>query len=405
MYYRIKKSRINNFCLIISIVLLSMLNTGGCGGSGSEGNNDNGDGSNGIDIDNLQTEPYLSGFNRPVFLTHPGDGSGRIFVVEKGGKVIEVNQVEGTRREFLNIGERVRDDGFEQGLLSIAFHPSFEINGRFFVYYTDNSGDSIISEFLTNEQSGLADENSEKILLTIPQPEETHNGGQLQFGNNGYLYIGTGDGGGVGDPRGNAQNLDTLLGKLLRIDIDSGDNYSIPEDNPFVGDENARDEIWAFGLRHPWRFSFDSETHDMYIADVGEAEWEEVNFQPASSMGGENYGWKYMEGTHEFRPPDDFDPSELVMPVAEYSHDVGCSVTGGYVYRGDSYNALEGIYFFGDFCSGNIWGLKRSDDNEWSFKELIETDLAITSFGIDEDNEIYVMGLNSGEIHRIVVSE
>lgn len=395
------------FIFMVITIIIPLVHIGGCGSNGSSTGNrgSGGNGNNGINIENIGLEHYMSGFIRPVYLTHSGDGTGRLFVVEKSGVIKVVDQDDKSTEEFLEITGRVGDNGFERGLLGLAFHPLFEDNGRFFVYYTDNSGDSVISEFSVDENSGVGDENSEKIILTIEQPAESHNGGQLQFGNDGYLYIGTGDGGFVGDPMGNAQNLETLLGKILRIDVNMGNNYSIPEDNPFIDDVNAKDEIWAYGLRHPWRFSFDSENHDLYIADVGEAEWEEVNYQPANSEGGENYGWKYMEGFHEFRPPDDFDMSELTLPVAEYGHDPGCSVTGGYVYRGVNYESLEGIYFFGDFCTGNIWGLKRDTNNNWNYSELLETDLAISSFGIDEENEIYVMGLNSGDIYRIIVEE
>ena len=199
--------------------------------------------------------------------------------------------------------------------------------------------------------------------------------------------------------------MSVLLGKLLRIDVNKGDKYSIPEDNPFTDKDNARDEIWAYGLRNPWRFSFDPENNDLYISDVGQNEWEEINHQNAKSEGGENYGWDYLEGLHTFEMDKSVDLSELTMPVVEYSHDHGCSVTGGYVYRGDKYKEIDGTYFFGDYCSGIIWGLRKGSSGNWEYAQFLSTDLALSSFGIDSDNEVYAIDFRKGDIYRLVVEE
>ncbi len=302
---------------------------------------------------------WASGFQRPVHVTHAGDGSGRLFVVEQGGRILQVNRGESIHPIFLDISNRVTCCG-ERGLLSAAFPPGFEEKHYFYAYYTDLSGGSVISRFHLVAGGNVGDPASEEILLQIPQPFANHNGGQLSFGPDGYLYIGTGDGGSGGDPLNNGQNTGVLLGKILRIDVESGgEPYVIPPDNPFNGDPGGLDEIWAYGLRNPWRFSFDRLTGDLYVADVGQNRFEEVNFQAASSGGGENYGWKIMEG------PDCFGASScnqegLVLPVAFYDHTQGCSVTGGHVYRGPTYSGLQSVYLYGDFCSGVIWGLDRT---------------------------------------------
>jgi len=292
----------------------------------------------------LNLNKVYIGFNEPVYLTNSGDGSGEIFIVEKKGKIISVKK--DTRVTLLDITDRVRSRESERGLLSVAFHPNFKTNGRYFVYYTDLRGNTIVSEF----NAGSKD-NNEKILLKIQQPYSNHNGGQLAFGPDGYLYIGTGDGGAAGDPLNNGQNKKSLLGKILRIDVDKGNPYGIPPDNPFLRKE-GKNEIWAYGLRNPWRFSFDTSTGDLYIADVGQYKWEEINFQPANSKGGLNYGWRFMEGFNTFNIDKNVNTPSLTIPVMQYGHDDGCSVTGGYVYRGEKYKSIKGTYLFGDFCSG-----------------------------------------------------
>jgi len=304
---------------------------------------------------------------------------------------------------LLDITDRVRSEGSEQGLLSIAFPPQISGADVFYVNYTDSSGDTVIARFrLSQRDPRRADPTSEQILLHVTQPAANHNGGQLQFGPDGYLYAGMGDGGQGGDPWGNAQNPDTLLGKLLRLDVTGADGYHVPSDNPFVGREGVRPEIWALGLRNPWRFAFDRSTGDLYLADVGQTRFEEVNFQPASSPGGENYGWDVMEGTHCFEPDSGCDTTGLVQPAAEYDHSQGCSVTGGAVYRGARYPQLSGLYFYGDFCTGHIWGLRQGLAGEWTSALLLQSGASISSFGEDAVGEIYVVDYNAGSIYHLV---
>ena len=350
---------------------------------------------------NLKLTPFLSGFKLPVYLTNAGDGSGRIFVVEKAGVIKLIKDGRVSDEPFLDIVNRVRSEDSECGLLSVAFHPRYKENGRLFVNYTDLAGDTIISEFHASEDPDRSDAASERVILKIKQPARNHNGGQLQFGPDGYLYIGMGDGGFFGDPSGNGQNMDTLLGKMLRIDVDGGKPYRIPEDNPFRGKPGVRPEIWAYGLRNPWRFSFDSGTGDMYIGDVGESKWEEVDFQPRDSRGGENYGWSLLEGSYKFKLPDGEDTSGITFPVVEYSHDDGCSVTGGYVYRGKKSPGVQGTYFFSDFCSGKLWGLRKKTDGSWEWAKFLDTGLSVSSFGEDAAGEVYILDFGRGGIYRI----
>ena len=349
----------------------------------------------------LKVFPFLSGFNLPVFLANAGDGSGRIFVVEKAGLIKVVRDGKVSPEPFLDIIRKVRSKENERGLFSVAFHPRYGENGRFFVDYTDLTGDTVVSEFKTSTDPDRGDGDSERVLIRIKQPAPNHNGGQLQFGPDGYLYIGTGDGGFAGDPSGNGQNLGTLLGKMLRIDVDGAEPYSIPADNPFKGVSGARPEIWAYGLRNPWRFSFDSETGDMYIADVGEGKWEEVDFQPAGSRGGQNYGWNLLEGSYQFKLPDGYDTGGLTFPVVEYSHDEGCSVTGGYVYRGKNSPGIKGTYFFSDYCRGQLWGLRKRSADSWEWAEFLKTGLSVSSFGEDEAGELYIIDFGKGDIYRL----
>ncbi len=349
----------------------------------------------------VQLDQVVAGLRAPVFATHADDGSGRIFVVEKAG-VIRVVDAGSLRDEpFLDIRGRVGSSGFEQGLLGLAFHPNFAQNGRLFLYYTDRRGDTVISRFQANTDRSAADPASEVVLLTQEQPAGNHNGGMLAFGPDGLLYAGLGDGGAAGDPWNNGQSLNTLLGKLLRIDVDNSETYAVPGDNPFVGQAGVRPEIWAYGLRNPWRFSFDRATGDLYIADVGQNLWEEVNFQPSGGPGGQNYGWKIMEGTHCFGR-NTCDQSGLVLPVAEYDHGQGCSITGGYVYRGAAQPSLQGAYFYGDYCSGRIWALSRPDGDRWQTDLVLESGLQISSFGETEGGEVLVMDLTSGVLYRLV---
>ena len=349
----------------------------------------------------LQLIPFASGFDKPTFLTHVGDDSGRLFVVEQRGRIliVKAGQVEST--PFLDITSLVGSDSLEQGLLSVAFHPDYANNGLFFVDYTNKQGNTVIARYLVSDNPDVADPASAKILLTIEQPYPNHNGGQLAFGLAGYLYVGMGDGGSANDPHNNGQSLNTLLGKILRLDVNQGDPYGVPASNPFVNRSEARPEIWSYGWRNPWRFSFDTATSDMYIADVGQNKYEEVDVALAGTPGGQNYGWRLLEGSHCFNP-EQCDPASLgtMLPIAEYDHNQGCSVTGGYVYRGQRFPALTGVYFYGDWCSGLIWGLRREADGSWSQAELLQSGLKISSFGQDRAGEVYVVN-QEGDIFQI----
>lgn len=334
-------------------------------------------------------------FERPTYLTHAFDE--RLFVVEQVGRVVVIAEGRRLSEPFLDISRQVESGGNEQGLLSLAFHPTD--HSRFFVNYTDLQGDTRISEFAVSAADwNRADANSERALLTIAQPYGNHNGGQIQFGPDGYLYVGMGDGGSGGDPEGHGQNRGTLLGALLRLDIDQGQPYAIPPDNPFIKDAGSRPEIWAYGLRNPWRFSFDRLTGDLYIADVGQNAWEELNLATSRS-GGENYGWNRLEGTHCFSPRV-CRSSDTLLPIVEYNHNEGCSITGGYVYRGVQFPTLNGHYFFSDYCGGVIWNLQRSGDG-WQKNPLLETDLNIASFGEDAAGELYLLDHAGGDVYQL----
>lgn len=334
-------------------------------------------------------QSVTAGLVRPVDLQ--ADGSGRLFVVEKIGHIHVIEDGQLIDSPFLNIEDRVNDSSNEMGLLGLAFHPNYAQNGYFYVNYTGSGGDTFISRFqVTDDNPYLADPASEVNLLRLNQPFPNHNGGGLDFGPDGYLYAGLGDGGAQGDPFGNAQNTDTLLGKILRLDVDSAEPYAIPPDNPFGN------EIWAYGLRNPWRLTFDSGSGDLFIGDVGQNQWEEIDYLPAGSPGGTNFGWDYREGAH---PYDGNAPIGLTDPVAEYSHaEGGCSVTGGYVYRG-SLPEWNGIYIYGDYCSGLVWGLIQPGGG-WQSQLLFETDVRITSFGQDEAGEVYLIG-DGGEVYKL----
>jgi glucose/arabinose dehydrogenase len=349
----------------------------------------------------IGVQPIVTGLANPVAITHAGDGSGRLFITLKGGKVIIYDGTRVLSEPFIDLSSLVSTNS-ERGLLSVAFHPSYESNGFFFVNYTNTEGDTVIARYTVSGDANVADQNSALVLLKITQPFQNHNGGQLQFGPDGYLYIGMGDGGSGGDPQNNAQNPGMLLGKMLRIDVDGGVPYAIPASNPFVDNPEALDEIWAFGLRNPWRFSFDRQTGDLFIGDVGQSSWEEVDFQRAISPGGENYGWRLMEGTHCYNPATDCNDGTLTLPIIEYDHSVGCSITGGYRYRGAQNRELFGVYLYADYCSGRIWGATEDGNGGWMVKELLDTDFRITTFGEDETGEIYVADFQSGAIYQIV---
>jgi glucose/arabinose dehydrogenase len=348
--------------------------------------------------------PELS-FERPVDLQHPGDGSDRLFVVEQRGviSVFENDPSVTDKQTFLDISDRVDDRGNEEGLLGLAFHPDFENNGYFYVNYTASGpARTIIARFEVDpDDPNLADPDSEEEILSFEQPYDNHNGGQVSFGPDGYLYIAVGDGGSGGDPQGHGQNRSTLLGTILRIDVDNpadGNNYGIPADNPFAGNnEGYREEIYAYGLRNPWRFSFDPENGRLWTGDVGQNAYEEVDIIES----GGNYGWNIMEGLHCYEPSEGCDESGLDMPIWEYSQDRGdVSVTGGFVYRGPTLSGLTGNYIYADYQSGRIWSLDYSDMENPENTELLQADFRISSFGVDADNELYLCGFD-GKIHRL----
>ncbi|MBN2550907.1 MAG: PQQ-dependent sugar dehydrogenase [Anaerolineales bacterium] len=347
----------------------------------------------------FQWAAITTGLAKPVGLTHAGDGSGRIFVIEQSGliRVIQADRLD--PQSFLDIRDRVGSQGFEQGLLGLAFHPDYPENNTFYVNYTDRDGNTVIARFqVSAADPGKADPTSEVQLLQVQQPYANHNGGEIAFGPDGYLYIGLGDGGSGGDPLGSGQSLATLLGKILRLNVNTEGPYAIPPDNPFINGE-GRPEIWAYGLRNPWRFSFDRLTGDLYIGDVGQSQWEEINFLPAGAAGGANFGWNLYEGSHPFK--NDLAPGAAVIPpIAEYDHNQGCSVTGGVVYRGTSLPAMQGVYLYGDYCSGNIWGLKQSANGSWENRLLFQGIGAISSFGEDEAGEVYLVD-HRGNIFRL----
>ena len=341
-------------------------------------------------------QQLATGLDSPVSIAHAGDT--RLFITLQDGQVVVWDGTRILETPFLDIRDRTSKGG-ERGLLSVAFHPRYAENGFFFVNYTNTSGHTVIARYRVSDDPNRADVLSGQTVLTIEQPFSNHNGGQMQFGPDGYLYIGMGDGGSGGDPGNRAQTLSTLLGKMLRIDVD-GDGYAIPPSNPFIANTAARPEIWALGLRNPWRFSFDRSSGDLWIADVGQGDWEEVNLQPAASIGGENYGWRRMEGTHCFNPASGCDTGNLVLPVIEYNHSGGaCSVTGGYVYRGASSPRLNGLYIYGDYCNGRIWGATRAGTAVTS-RELLDTDFLISTFGEDLNGELYVAD-HRGALYRL----
>lgn len=347
------------------------------------------------DPSGVQLVTVASGFNRPLFLTNAGDGSGRLFVVQQSGRIRIVRDGQMVDPPFLDVSSLISSEALgggysERGLLGLTFHPDYANNGQFFINYTDRSGDTVVARYqVSADNPDVADPNSAVTILTQEQPYPNHNGGMLAFGPDGYLYVGLGDGGSGGDPENRAQNLGTWLGKILRIDVNA-DTFTVPADNPYAGARGALPEIWAYGLRNPWRFSFDRSTGDLYIGDVGQNQWEEIDFQPADSTGGENYGWNVYEATHPYNGAPA--PDNMVLPVAEYSHGVGISISGGYVYRGSLLPQLDGVYFYGDYGTGTIWSLYRDANADWQNNVFLSgTGLTISGFGEDEDGELYVV--------------
>ena len=374
------------------------------------------------------------GYKKPVFITSYPNNAKLLYIVEQAGLIKIINDGKKLSRPFFDINKRVVNPnrpGDERGLLGFAFHPNHTNNGKFYINYMDNDGNTIVSEFSTNSEL-RANHKSERIILKLKQPYGNHNGGDIQFGPDGYLYISIGDGGKAGDPLNAGQDLSSLFGKIIRIDIEQKP-YGIPKSNPFFGQKDKREEIWAWGLRNVWRFSFDKQTGDKYLADVGQNKWEEVNFEPASSKGGLNYGWRIMEANHCYDPKENCPTEGLIKPIIEYPNDAnhpafafriieelsfsetdveGCSVTGGYVYRGQKIKSMQGQYIFGDYCSGNIWTLKVVNGKAINFKNRTEEinigggefTTYISSFGQDSDGEIYIIDYNGG-IYKLIESD
>ncbi len=345
-----------------------------------------------------------SGLDAPLGFAVPDDGTGRMFIVEKTGRIVIIKNGTVLSDPFLDLSQKIVTSG-ESGLLGLAFHQNFSQSKLFYVYYVRMQGtqlQSVIAEYSVSGDPDRADPGSERILFTINQPTDVHKGGQMAFGPDGFLYIAFGDGGGPGDPNNYAQDLTVRLGKILRIDVDHKDpglEYGIPDDNPFAaGADGRRREIWASGFRNPWRFSFDIGTGRLFVGDVGENSFEEVDIV---TRGGD-YGWSIMEGNHCFKPTVDCDQTGLSPPIAEYSHSEGAAVIGGYVYRGSTFPALQGAYVFGDLRAGKIWALEQESSGNWDRVSLITMNLLISSFGQDSVGEVYVLDFGTGEVLKIV---
>jgi glucose/arabinose dehydrogenase len=344
-------------------------------------------------------ELVVGGLPFLVDIQHAGDS--RLFLVSQPGQIRIFTGSQLLATPFLDISALTTFDG-EQGLLGLAFHPSYAVNGLFYVFYTDLDGSVVIARYQVSSNPNIADPSSAAILITVPQPFANHKGGQLRFGPDGYLYIALGDGGSGGDPLNNGQTLNTVLGKLLRIDVNTGSPYAIPPDNPFIATPGARAEIWAYGVRNPWRFSFDRLTGDMFIGDVGQNAWEEISFGPAGG-GGRNYGWRVMEARHCHIPSSGCDMTGLVLPIVEYGHGIGCSVTGGFRYRGSALSGYAGTYLYSDLCTGIIAGAVESSPGTWQVSQLLTLGFTLTAFGEDASGEIYVAHYaSSGGLYRLV---
>jgi glucose/arabinose dehydrogenase len=352
----------------------------------------------------VRLREIATGLASPVFLTSPPGDQERTFVVEQGGRIRIIRNDALVTAPFLDISSKIQSGG-EQGLLGLAFHPGYAANGRFVVYYTNTSGDIRIASYRVTANPDVADPASEQILLAVPHPSHSnHNGGMVVFGPDGRLYAGIGDGGGGGDPNGNGQNRNVLLGKIVRLDVSAGGVASVPSDNPFFGQAGMRPEIWSYGLRNPWRFSFDRLTGDLYIGDVGQNEREEINASTDVSQFGRglNYGWRTMEGTSCFSPSSGCNRTGLTLPVLDYTHGDGCSVTGGYVYQGNLVSGLQGQYLYADYCQGWVRSFRLSGDRaiqplEWP---TLSAGGQITSFGEDARGELYIL-IQSGKVLRI----
>jgi len=373
----------------------------------------------------LSSVLVADGFKKPIYVTsHPEDAK-LLYVLEQAGRIMLIEKGKRLKTAFLDIRAEVvtpNRPGDERGLLGFAFHPNHIKNGKFYINYMNNDGYTVVAEFQTKTRLE-ADVSSERILFELKQPFGNHNGGHIAFGPDGYLYIAIGDGGKAGDPLNAGQDLNSIFGKVIRIDVNQTP-YGIPKSNPFYGQENKRGEIWAWGLRNPWRFSFDRENGDIYYGDVGQNKWEEINYEPGTSKGGVNFGWRIMEANHCYDPEEDCPRSGLTLPILEYPNDAnysrtlmgmdqidveGCSVTGGYVYRGKKIKDLQGTYFFGDYCSGNIWSFKVKNGKAIKFQNRTEEiNIAdgeftnyISSFGEGADGDLYIIDFNGG-IYKLI---
>ena len=377
----------------------------------------------------LSSIQIANGFTKPVYVCQPPGDNDRLFVLEQKGIIKIIKNGKTVRKPYADLRNRIHNPitpGDERGLLGLAFHANYQNNGFVYINYSDKNDHTIVSRFRIASDPDRLDTKSEKVLIKLKQPFSNHNGGHMEFGPDGYLYISVGDGGKWGDPYNNAQNLENLFGKILRIDVDTGDPYAIPDDNPFINNEDAKSEIWLYGLRNVWRFSFDRETGDMYLGDVGQDLWEEIDFVVADKAGGQNFGWRVMEGNHCYNPPEDCEPTG-VLPIFEYPNDAnymkiltgmdepnvdGCSVTGGYVYRGSAIPGFQGTYIFADYCSGNIWTFKEKNGIATEFQNRTEEiNLGggeftnyISSFGEDNNGELYIVDYN-GIIFKLTASE
>lgn len=352
----------------------------------------------------LHLVPLVSGLTQPVDMVHAGDE--RIFVVEQPG-IIRVIDGNGNLlpQPFLDISIRVNSSGNERGLLGLAFHPDYATNGYLYVNYTGNGGATYLARYqVSANDANRAEVSSEQVLLTISQPFSNHNAGDLAFGPDGYLYVPTGDGGSGGDPQDHGQDLSSLLGKILRLDVDGGDPYAIPADNPFAGDPNARDEIWSYGWRNPWRISFDRQTGDLWVGDVGQNDFEEINYEPAGTPGGRNYGWHCYEGEAPFNFTGCAGGS-FTSPIFDYAHGQARSVTGGFVYRGSQYPGLQGHYLFGDYMNGQWWAMRPDGNGGWQVFDLGTLDgigrFDLSTLGEGADGELYVAAHSAGEVWHI----
>ena len=368
----------------------------------------------------LYVEPVASDFDKPVYVLSMPDNNNNLLVVEQKGVILFIEN--GIKTTYLDISDRVHRPlfpGDERGLLGFVFDPKYLSNSYFYVNYINKDGNTVISRFKANGE--VADSLSENIILELEQPYSNHNGGMMAFGPDNYLYIAVGDGGSGGDPLNNAQNLNNFFGSILRLDVDVKNGYQIPDTNPFIDNVDALSEIWAYGLRNPWRFSFDKKTGDLYIGDVGQNSWEEINFQSANSSGGENYGWNQFEGFDDFIENPDI--NNAIAPIHVYPNNAniykvilgwdeddvyGCSITGGYVYNGKKIESLKGYYLFADYCTGRIWAFQFVNSQIQNLKELTEDinlgngkgTISISSFGEDADGELYIIDY-SGDIYRL----